>query len=34
MKDEDIQVSMQPQIIIQPTKKEKPPVNEQYKISN
>ena len=34
MKDEDVQVSMQPQIIIQPTKKEKPAIDEQYKIAN
>jgi hypothetical protein len=34
MKDEDVQVSMQPQIVIQPTKIEKPPAEPSYKISN
>jgi hypothetical protein len=34
MKDEDTQVSMQPQIVIQPTKIEKLPVEPSYKISN
>lgn len=34
MKDEDVQVSMQPQIVIQPTKIEKPPAEQTYKISN
>jgi hypothetical protein len=34
MKDEDVQVSMQPQIIIQPTKVEKPQIEPTYKISN
>jgi hypothetical protein len=33
MKDEDTQVSMQPQIVIQPTRVEKP-VEPSYKISN
>lgn len=33
MKDEDIQVSMQPQIVIQPTKVEKP-VQPSYKVSD
>jgi hypothetical protein len=34
MKDEDTQVSMQPQIIIQPTKIEKPPIEPSYRMSN
>ena len=34
MKDEDTQVSMQPQIIIQPTKVERPVQQPEYKISN
>jgi hypothetical protein len=34
MKDEDTQVSMQPQIVIQPTRVEKPPPEPAYKISN
>lgn len=34
MKDEDVQVSMQPQIVIQPTKIEKPAAEPSYKISN
>ena len=34
MKDEDVQVSMQPQIVIQPTKVEKAPLEPTYKISN
>ena len=34
MKDQDVQVSMQPQIVIQPTKIEKAPPQPTYKISN
>jgi hypothetical protein len=34
MKDEDTQVSMQPQIVIQPTKIAKDVEKEPYKISN
>lgn len=34
MKDEDIQVSMQPQIVIQPTKVEKPVAEPSFKISS
>lgn len=34
MKDEDTQVSMQPQIVIQPTKIEKPLAEPSFKISN
>jgi len=34
MKDEDIQVSMQPQIVIQPTKVEKPVQAPSYKMSD
>jgi hypothetical protein len=34
MKDEDVQVSMQPQIVIQPTKVEKAPVEQAFKISS
>ena len=34
MKDEDTQVTMQPQIVIQPTKVEKPPPSPSFKISD
>ena len=34
MKDEDTQVTMQPQIVIQPTKVEKPPPSPNFKISD
>ena len=34
MKDEDAQVSMQPKIIIQATKKEKSSADEQYRMSS
>jgi len=34
MKDEDIQVSMQPQIVIQPTKISKVQPEPSYKMSN
>ena len=34
MKDEDTQVTMQPQIVIQPTKVEKPPLSPNFKISD
>jgi hypothetical protein len=34
MKDEDTQVSMQPQIVIQPTKIEKQPPEQSFKMSN
>ena len=34
MKDEDTQVTMQPQIVIQPTKKEKPAPEPSFKMSD
>ena len=34
MKDEDVQVTMQPQIVIQPTKIERPSQPPSYKVSD